>query len=62
MAEEMVSLDKFLEEMTKILNERFESLERKIFTLQKRVNILEKVMRDTSTGKVKSSILEELKK
>ncbi len=62
MAEEMVSLDKFLEEMTKIINERLEELERKSFTLQKRINLLEKVVREKDTGKVKSSILNELKK
>jgi len=61
MVEEMVSLNKFLEEMVSILNERLENQERKIFTLDKRLNILEKVLRETSTGKVKTSILKELK-
>ena len=62
MVEEMVSLNKFLEEMVSVVNERLENQERKIFALQKRVNILEKVLRETSTGKVKTSILKELKK
>ena len=54
-------MNKFLEEMVSILNERLENQERKIFTLDKRLNILEKVLRETSTGKVKTSILKELK-
>ncbi len=62
MVEEMMSLDKFLREMTSIINKRLEEQEKNIFTLQKRVNIMEKVMRETRGGKVKSSILEELKK
>lgn len=61
MVEEMVSLDKFLEEMVSLVNKRIEKQERNLFALQKRVHILEKVMRETSTGKVKSSILNELK-
>lgn len=62
MAEEMVSLNKFLEEMISIIDQRLEKQEKNIFSIQKRVNILEKVLRETSTGKVKGSILNQLKK
>lgn len=62
MTEEMISLDKFLEKMITIINERLENQERNIFALQKKMNIMEKVLRESDTGKVKSSILKELKR
>ncbi len=62
MTEEMISLDKFLEEMTLIMNERLERQERKMFALEKRLKIMENVLRETSTGKVKRSTLDKLKK
>jgi|GEM_PF-1579200 len=62
MVEEMVSLNKFLEEMTTILNERMERLERNIFTLQKRMDVLEKTLRETSGGRVSRNVLDQLKK
>lgn len=62
MTEEMISLDKFLEEMTLIINERLERQERKMFALEKRLKIMESVLRETSTGKVKRSTLNKLKK
>jgi len=62
MTEEMISLDKFLEKMITIINERLENQERNIFAMQKRMKIMEKVLREADTGKVKSSILKELKR
>ncbi|UCG95060.1 MAG: hypothetical protein JSV92_03380 [archaeon] len=62
MAEEMVSLNKFLEEMISVINQRLERQEKTIFTIEKRLKIMERVLRETNTGKVKSSILNELKK
>ena len=62
MVEEMITLDKFLEDMTSIVNERLENQERKIFALEKRLKIMENVLRETSIGKVKKSALNKLKK
>ncbi len=61
MAEEMISLDKFLEELVTTVKERLEEQERRIFALQKKINILEKVLRDKDTGRVKKSTLNKLK-
>lgn len=62
MSEEMVSLNKFLEEMVNVIDQRLQKQEREIFTLQKKVNVLERVLKDINTGKVRGSILDQLKK
>ena len=62
MSEEMVPLNKFLEELVGVVDERLRRQERNIFALEKRMAVLEKVVRDTNTGRVNSGMLEKLKK
>lgn len=62
MAEEMVPLNRFLEELVGVIDQRLQKQERDIFSLEKRLGVLEKIMRDINTGRVNTNILNQLKK
>ena len=62
MPEKMIPLNSFLEELVILVKERMDKQEKQIDNLQRRVKIMEKVLRETTGGKIKSSILDELKK